>query len=292
MSVRVLPEAAALFRASVRITIGDGAHTLFWEDPWIGGLCAGTVAPAILQLVKPRFRSKMTVQQGLQNNSWATVIEGELSVDAVVQYLRLWEAVSTCLRQPGNDDCFRWKWTSDGGFTARSAYLAFFQGTTAMSGATNIWESFVPMAYRMHAWLALRRRCWTADRRLRRGLHSHVLCPMCTTADETIDHLSVGCVFGHRVWAGVNRRLGFTLPVPSQDVSLADWWTSTVAHLPSGRRKDGNSIIMLVIRSIWLERNARVFEGKASPSDVVLDMVVDTWCAWMAARGRQPRGVS
>jgi hypothetical protein len=161
-----------------------------------------------------------------------------------------------------------------------------------MPGATNIWESFVPMAYRMHAWLAFHRRYWTADRRLRRGLHSHVLCPMCTTADKTIDHLSVGCTFGHRVWAGVNRRLGFTLPVPSHDVSLAKWWTSTVAHLPSGRRKDGNSIIMLVIRSIWLERNARVFEGKASPSDVVLDMVVDTWCAWMAARGRLSRGVS
>jgi hypothetical protein len=86
MSVRVLPKAAALFRAFVRITIGDGAHTLFWEDPWIGGMCAGTVAPAILQLVKPRFRSNMTVQQGLQNNTWATVIEGQLSVDAVVQY--------------------------------------------------------------------------------------------------------------------------------------------------------------------------------------------------------------
>jgi hypothetical protein len=55
MSLKVLPDAAAIFSVSDRITVGEGAHTLFWEDPWIGGLCAGTVAPAILQLVKPRF---------------------------------------------------------------------------------------------------------------------------------------------------------------------------------------------------------------------------------------------
>jgi hypothetical protein len=51
MNFIVLPDAAAIFRASVTISIGDGAHTLLWEDPWIGGLCAGTVAPAILLLV-------------------------------------------------------------------------------------------------------------------------------------------------------------------------------------------------------------------------------------------------
>ncbi|KAM0919191.1 hypothetical protein ACQ4PT_008386 [Festuca glaucescens] len=162
MNFKVLPNATSLFHASIKIYVGDGAHTLFWEDPWINGMCAGTVAPAILALVKPRFRRKMTVQAGLLGNAWTTAIAGELSIDAVVQYLRLWEAVSTCQLQPGSDS-FRWKWTSSGSFTARTAYLAFFEGTTALPGAAHVWDSFAPMAYRMHAWLALHRRCWTAD---------------------------------------------------------------------------------------------------------------------------------
>ncbi|KAM0851405.1 hypothetical protein ACQ4PT_052428 [Festuca glaucescens] len=198
MSFKVLPDATAIFQASIKITVGDGTNTLFWEDPWIDGMCAGTVAPAILSLVKPRFRRKMMVQDGLLGNAWATAIEGDLSIDTVVQYLRLWDDVTACQLQIGNDS-FRWKWTSSGSFTARSAYLAFFGGTTAMPGAAHIWDSFAPMAYRMHAWLALRRRCWTADRHLLRGLQSHVLCPMCTAVDETIDHLSVGCAFALRV---------------------------------------------------------------------------------------------
>jgi hypothetical protein len=112
-------------------------------------------------------------------------IEGDLLIDAVVQYLGLWEAVTACQLQIGSDS-FRWKWTSSGSFTARSAYLAFFKGTTTLPRATHMWDSFVPMAYRMHAWLALRRRCWTADRCLCHGLQSHALCPMCIAPNETI----------------------------------------------------------------------------------------------------------
>jgi hypothetical protein len=43
------------------------------------------------------------------------------------------------------------------------AYLTLFHGTTALPGATNVWHSFAPLKYKLHGWLALRRRCWTAD---------------------------------------------------------------------------------------------------------------------------------
>jgi hypothetical protein len=62
-----------------------------------------------------------------------------------------------------------------------------------------MWHSFAQLKYKMHAWLALRRRYWTADRRLRRGLASHTLCPLCAAANETLDHLSLHCSFDHRV---------------------------------------------------------------------------------------------
>jgi hypothetical protein len=104
--------------------------------------------------------------------------------------------------------------------------------------------------------------------------------------------MSMGYGFALRVWAGVNSLLALNLPAPNPDDALSDWWPTTVNSLASGRRKEGNSIIMLVIRSIWLERNAHVFDDKVAMSDYVLDMVVDTWRAWMTARGRQPRGLT
>jgi hypothetical protein len=47
----VLPAAAAVFHASVRITIGSGANVLFWEDAWIRGLTPDAIAPDLLKMV-------------------------------------------------------------------------------------------------------------------------------------------------------------------------------------------------------------------------------------------------
>jgi hypothetical protein len=37
LSLRVVPDAVAVFNASIKITIGDGARVVFWEDPWSMG---------------------------------------------------------------------------------------------------------------------------------------------------------------------------------------------------------------------------------------------------------------
>jgi hypothetical protein len=94
MQFKVLPEALAIFNASILISVGDGAKILFWEDPWISGVGVDSLAPEVLKMVKPQFRRRQTVQQGLENSSWVLDIVGGLSVDAVVQFLRLWTAVA------------------------------------------------------------------------------------------------------------------------------------------------------------------------------------------------------
>ena len=71
LEFKVLPEATALFNASVTISMPDGAGVLFWVDPWIGGLTACTIAPAVLQLVKPGIRRRRSVLQGIVDHSWA-----------------------------------------------------------------------------------------------------------------------------------------------------------------------------------------------------------------------------
>jgi hypothetical protein len=158
-----------------------------------------------------------------------------------------------------------------------------FQGTVALAGAANVWNSFAPMSYKFHAWLALRRRCWTADRLLRRGLPSHTLCPLCRVHDETLDHLSLDCPFAKVVWADTNSEL--RTPLPSPAAPLSDWWPEAV------ERKTANSLISLVIRSLWLERNARVFDKiKTSPQEIVR-RIRDEWHLWLSSRGLgRPQG--
>ncbi|KAM0923617.1 hypothetical protein ACQ4PT_005410 [Festuca glaucescens] len=143
-------------------------------DPWLGGLSVAAVAPAVLALVRPALIKRRKVSEGLPNNEWVNDIAGELSVDTVVQFFKLWDAVSR-ISLGKSADSFTWKWTADGSFSSRSAYRGFFHGTTALPGSAQVWNSFAPYKFKFHAWLALRGRCWTADRRLCHGLPSHTL---------------------------------------------------------------------------------------------------------------------
>jgi hypothetical protein len=285
MEFSVHPDALALFNASVRITIGDGARVLFWEDPWVDGLTVESFAPDLLKLVRPGIRRSRTVQSGLAAGAWVQDITGELSIAAVVQYLKLWHAVRDINVGDGADS-FTWKWTANGQFSSRTAYRAFFFGRTALPGAAEVWHSFAPFKEQFHAWLALRKRCWTADRLARRGLPTHALCPLCAAEAETLDHLSLRCSFAVSIWTGVCLRLGFAIPIPTPISTLPHWWPDAVANLSRSDRKTANSIIMLTLRAIWLERNARVFDHTHSTAARVLDGIIELWGLWVSSRRR------
>jgi hypothetical protein len=87
-----------------------------------------------MSLVQPRLRNSHSVKDILTGNSWALDNIGVLSVDAIVQHLRLWTPVRDDTLGAGVD-IFRWKWTSMGTFSARSAYLAMSEGSIALAAA-------------------------------------------------------------------------------------------------------------------------------------------------------------
>jgi hypothetical protein len=90
-----------------------------------------------------------------------------------------------------------------------------------------------------------------------------MLCPLCTVANETLDHLSLHRVFSQGVWSGLVARLGLPNIVPTGDTDINDWWLLAAAGFPPAARKKANSFIMLTMRMLWLERNARVFLWEA-----------------------------
>jgi hypothetical protein len=179
-----------------------------------------------------------------------------------------------------------WKWTADGSFSSKMAYRAFFFGRTALPGASQVWHSFAPFKVKFHAWLALRRRCWTADRLARRGLPTHALCKLCHATAETLDHLSLQCPYAMEVWSGTWQRLRLAIPLPDVQSTLTEWWPAAVEQLSKDDSKCANSLIMLALRSLWLERNARVFDNVHTPATVVVNLVVQEWEMWLSCKRR------
>jgi hypothetical protein len=112
-------------------------------------------------------------------------------------------------------DAIIWKWTADGSFTSCTAYPCFLlRAHTAAERSAGSGTLSRHFKYQFHVWLALRKRCWTADRLAHRGLLTHALCPLCASAGETMDHLSLQCPFAATVWTTASQRLGFSVPTP------------------------------------------------------------------------------
>jgi hypothetical protein len=230
-------------------------------------------------------RRTRTVADGLDANAWARDIGSELTITVLGEYLVLWNAILRVPRiGPSVGDTFRWKWTASGRFSSKSAYRALFHGTVALPGAANVWNSFAPLKFKMHAWLALRRRCWTADRRRHRGLRTHIMCPLCGTRHETLDHITLQCPYATAIWAGAATRLGLPSIVPSEQAAIGEWWPEAAARFASRDRRTADSFIMLVMRTLWLERNTRVFNRKATTAQTLLRLLLDEWKAWMSCR--------
>ncbi|TVU43932.1 hypothetical protein EJB05_03353, partial [Eragrostis curvula] len=148
--------------------------------------------------------------------------------------------------QPGTPDVYVWRWTADGVYSAKSAYAMLNQGGERFQCSSRIWDSWAPLKVKLFIWLASRRRVWTADRRRRHGLPAAPRCCLCDQEPESCDHLLVSCSFAKEEIGG---------------------------QQPGRRRKGFNTMFMLTAWSIWKERNARVFDGKASTAAQVVQRI-------------------
>uniref|UniRef100_A0A453I7T7 Reverse transcriptase zinc-binding domain-containing protein n=1 Tax=Aegilops tauschii subsp. strangulata TaxID=200361 RepID=A0A453I7T7_AEGTS len=122
-----------------------------------------------------------------------------VGVQEIGQYLQLWHKIehTTLSAEP---DRLTWKWSTNGIYSAKSAYLATFHGSIAYDAWKLTWKCWAPPRVRFFYWLAHLDRCWAADRLARRGLPHPDRYPLCDQAPETMNHLFLGCTFARQIW--------------------------------------------------------------------------------------------
>lgn len=221
----------AVFQAATTINLGDGATAMFWTDNWLDGSCIRVLAPTVFAAVPKRHRST-SVAEALNNRAWVRHITGPRTMRLINEFLSLWAMVEQVQLTPGVPDTFAWCWSSDGVYSAASAYGAMFAGSSAPLGAKLIWKTAAPPRVRFFFWLVMHGRCWTAHRRRRHGLQDTDACIFCDQAAETIDHVILGYVFSREVWATCLRWLRLDSLVHVREENTMVWW-STVRKLLS-----------------------------------------------------------
>jgi len=128
---------------SMTAVLGDGTNTLLWTDSWatVGPLCRFT--PDLFAAVS-RAGKRRLVKDGLMLNRWARDVEGALTAQVLCQFLRVWHLMQNVVLNPLQADRFVWRWSSDGKYFASSTYRAFFNGSTSLLGAKELWRAKVP----------------------------------------------------------------------------------------------------------------------------------------------------
>uniref|UniRef100_A0A0A9AHR0 Reverse transcriptase zinc-binding domain-containing protein n=1 Tax=Arundo donax TaxID=35708 RepID=A0A0A9AHR0_ARUDO len=106
------------------------------------------------------------------------------------------------------------------------------------------------MKCKFFLWLAIRNRCWTADRLQKRGLPHPKSCPLCDQEEETAQHLLTSCVFPRQVWHHILEPLNLSRLVPRRtEESFAEWWRKA---LRKGRKDQQKGLNTLIILGAWM----------------------------------------
>jgi hypothetical protein len=171
-------QVRAFFSVAVISEIGDGANTLFWTDRWIHGQCIADLAPRLVVTIPKRSVNRRTVRDALTNWAWISDIQGALTVGVIVDCLYLWDILLNFRLQPEVEDKHIWRLSSNGQYSAKSAYEGFFLGSI-FGPWERIWKSWAPPKCCFFVWRVAHNNCWMADRLARRGLPHPEFCPLC-----------------------------------------------------------------------------------------------------------------
>jgi hypothetical protein len=175
-----------LFVAATTITVGNGKTARFWSSKWPEDQTPQQIAPDIFMASGRKNRS---VNDAITENNWIRDIEISHITKAshLQQYVRLWKMIRDMRPLNENQDNIRWNLTTDGQYSAKSAYRLQFLGLRDPSSTNQ--SGWAPPKCKFFSWLVTQNRVWTTDILEKRGWQNQKICPLCYTVDESALHL-------------------------------------------------------------------------------------------------------
>lgn len=280
-----------LFNAATKIILGNGRKASFWNSRWLQN---GVLSDLFPSLYKHSRRKNRTVAEALTLNTWVRDVDHSLTQSLIAEFLALWEMLEDIHLHEEREDRIVWRFTSDGQYTARSAYNAQFEDLTRCAPAELTWTAKAPPKCRFFCWLMLRNRIWTPARLQLRQWPNHYFCQLCFRSLETTCHLFMECPVSRTLWTQI--AVWATIPslLPDEWVTadtLKDWFLNMVTAAPRASRQAAISLYMLVCWEIWCERNRRIFRSQYKTVPHVLSLILDEAALWAYAGNKGLRRI-
>jgi hypothetical protein len=185
-----------LYRDLTVVTIGDGRHTSFWLDSWVGSKPLSTQFPALFSLVQ---HTNVIVAESFSKNGWQLRFYHFTSQRAERELAELLNLIGeiTLNEEP---DVRSMRFGPYKSFSVKACYFAMNYGGVTVLGNIEIWNSLAPKKCKIFAWLALHNRINTKEWMTRKGITSDSACPFGCQTDENLTHLLFACPHSYIIW--------------------------------------------------------------------------------------------
>jgi hypothetical protein len=110
------------------------------------------------------------------------------TVDEMAEFAMLWEMVQE-IRFTDRRDELRWRWTSNGEYSSKSAYRAQLHGSFCQFDADTVWKAHTQSKHKSFAWLLIQSKILTMDKLQARNWPCNLVCPLCKNSPETAEHI-------------------------------------------------------------------------------------------------------
>jgi len=276
------------FSDNVCRSLGNGKHTLFWTDVWIGGLSLSVRFSRLYDLSMFKESSVFHMSHlgwGEDGGAWRWRRRLFVWEEQMVGELLL--LLHNVLLQVVKADSWLWTLETCRSYSVRSAYRIITISPPLVNPVpvADLWHKDVPLKVVLFAWRLLRDRLPTKENLYHRGVldRDSILCAAGCDLVESSQHLFLHCNIFGSVWHLIYRWLGISAVVPSQ-VSAHFTQFSVSGGVGNKRRSITQVIWFATVWEIWKERNNRLFNDKQGTVTQVVDRIKSLTFRWLKAK--------
>ncbi|KAJ3689098.1 hypothetical protein LUZ61_018262 [Rhynchospora tenuis] len=247
------------FQICTASSVGSGHNTSFWYGNWAGSClyyCSSDTKPPSNRFIS--LRAAMLSRHLL------------LPAPLTLQQNALFEVMDNLLFTGQPDSCL-WKLTSNGAYSASSAYKFFISTGKVRFPLNCIWKLKTPPSIKLFLLLLAHGRILTQDQLFKRHIPFSPGCVLCLHQNcETATHLFFHCPFSRQLWQGFgfDEILAHTASFDSISHNMLLFFQSVSGDL----RK--LSLVATIIWALWLERNNRTFRQERRRLDAIHHWII------------------
>jgi len=267
--------------------VGDGCHTLFWEDPWLDDVPLAVIFSRLFELSNFKLatvREMFRLGWGADGGAWRWR-----------RRLFAWEEelVGECVGRLANfalqvevSDRWEWKLHSTKRYSVQSAYsfLTKVDSNIVEDFDQFLWLKAVPLKVNIFVWRLFLNRLATKDNLRKRNVIDSTLlaCVTLCGKEEDRDHLFFNCDHYGRLWLLISQWLGIVTVLNGNLYSHANQFCALGGFSKNSRT--GFTVIWIsVLFVIWKDRNRRIFQNQSDHLEALLERVKLQTFWWLKA---------